>query len=127
MYAQMNSPKTVPIALHTRPAVPRSARAIPPVARNHPTSAIAPRKDTNEKMPKTRSAHEPRLIGDSGLNASPPVLVSTSMCQKRRGWPRSMVRKIGHGMRAMKLVMKAIRAAVSSRALPLKRSSVPSA
>ena len=127
MYAQMNSPNTVPIALHTRPAAPRSTRAMPFVARNQPTSAIAPRNDTNEKTPKMRSAHEPRLIGESGLNASPPLLVSTSMCQNRSGWPRSMVRKMGHGTSAMKLVMKATRAALSSRALPLKRRSVPSA
>ena len=128
VYAQMNRPKTVPIAFHTSPTPPRRMRAIPFVARNHPTSAIAPRNETNEKRPNARSAHEPRLIGESGLNASPPPgLASTSMCQKKSGWPRSTMRKIGHGMSAMKLVMNARRAALSSRASPPKRSRVASA
>src|SRR5256885_2363501 len=81
----MKRPKTVPIALHMSPAPPRNTRAIALVARNHPTSAIAPRKETNENRPNTRSAHEPRLIGDSGLSAMPPVPMSTSMCQNRGG------------------------------------------
>src|SRR5207248_506387 len=104
VYAHTNRPKAVPIAFHTSPKPPRSMRAIAFVARNQPTSAMAPRNETKEKRPKARSAHEPRLMGESGLNASPPPgLVSTSMCQKRSGCPRSSVRKIGHGMSATKL------------------------
>ena len=86
MYPQMKNPSAVPITPQIVAGSPCIARAKGASARTAPRSARAPRKDTNEKTPKPRSAHDPRLIGESGMKAKPPPgLASTSMCQNRSG------------------------------------------
>ncbi len=56
--------------------------------------------DTVTKTPNTTSAQAPTDIGDQYLKIGALVArawCSTSMCQKRSGWPRSRVSRTGQG------------------------------
>src|SRR6267378_5008399 len=109
-------PKTLPM---TRPA-PASTRH-----RRYPPSPTAARNNTNEKSPNRVSPQTPSDIGEYALNAGVPEPTSTSMCQKRVGWPRSSVSRMGQISKRGKLMMKASREAAASAGLPHRRSMVP--
>src|SRR2546428_14187509 len=53
---------------------------------------MAPRADKTEKSPKRRIAHAPKEMGDQLLNMMAGKFADwNSMCQKRKGRPRSIV------------------------------------
>src|SRR5207302_10421084 len=93
--------------------------------RKYPPSPTAPRNITNEKSPKSVSPQAPKDIGEEALNTGVPDAESTSRCQKRNGWPRSSVRRIGQIKSSGKAMMKASREAALSVGLPQSRSMVP--
>ena len=98
----MNSPRTAPTTIQARPRAPssgRSHRASQPRSR-----ASASRNDTVTNSPKVTSAQEPTDIGDHDLKFGPasPGVVFHSMCQKRSGWVRSSVSRMGQGRTARK-------------------------
>ena len=69
-----------------------------------PSRTSTSRNDTVAKRPKATSAHEPTDIGDPDLKLKPsePGVVFHSMCQKRSGWVRSSVSRMGQGRNARK-------------------------
>jgi hypothetical protein len=78
--------------------------------------------------PKAIRPQAPSDIGDQYLkmSAGPATPVSISMCQKRSGWPRSMVSSSGHTIVSGSASRKDSRAACSSSGRPHSRSIVPS-
>src|SRR2546430_15889246 len=113
----MNSiPRTL---FMTRPA-PASTRQ-----RRYPPSPTAPRNITKENSPKRVRPQAPTDIGEYGLNTGVPDTESTSMCQKRKGCPRSSVSRMGQISSSGKLMMNASREAALSAGLPHSRSMVP--
>src|SRR6266566_5150947 len=84
-------PPTPPTSLATPPFT------TPPTARSagiwsRPASARAPRAESTENSPNRRIAHAPNEMGDQPLNMSVGKFSDwNSMCQKRRGRPRSIV------------------------------------
>src|SRR5438034_6090183 len=73
-------------------------RTTPPTARSaafrsRPSSALAPSAESTENSPNRRIAHAPKEMGDHPLNMIAGKFADwKSMCQKRRGRPRSIVR-----------------------------------
>src|SRR5437868_4248279 len=69
----------------------------PPTARSvglwrRPSSAMPPTAARTEKSPNARMAHAPKEMGDHPLNMTAGRFADwNSMCQKRRGRPRSIV------------------------------------
>ena len=106
--------------------LPTSAKRVPsatPALRNGSSPSSA-RKDTKVKKPKTSSAQTPSDMGVAvlKLSPSPPGEVLTIMCQKRSGWPRSTVRKIGQSSTQGKASRYPVRATGPSP--PRKRTRV---
>src|SRR5256714_15487583 len=87
----------------SRPARPPTSlasppRTTPPTARSaglysRPSSAKPPRAARTEKSPNKRIPQAPKEMGDHALNISAGSCADwNSMCQKRSGCPRSIVR-----------------------------------
>src|SRR5256886_5824750 len=65
-------------------------------------------------------------IGEYALNTGVPDTESTSMCQKRKGCPRSSVSRMGQISSSGKLMMKASREAALSAGLDRKSTRLNS-
>src|SRR5438046_3960221 len=93
----MNTPSR-PATPPTTFASPLPPRTAPPTARSAgfcspPSSAMPPSADRTEKNPNTRMAQAPKEMGDHPLNMIAGSCADwNSMCQKRSGCPRSIVR-----------------------------------
>src|SRR6266550_535960 len=91
----MKSPSRPPTPATSLATPPRTT---PPTARSagfrrRPSSARAPRAESTENSPNRRMAHAPKEMGDHPLNMMAGKFADwNSMCQKRRGRPRSIVR-----------------------------------
>src|SRR5207248_2470780 len=86
-----NRPATAPTSFASPPCT------APPTARSvglwrRPSSAMPPSAARTEKSPNARMAHAPKEMGDHPLNMTAGRFADwNSMCQKRRGRPRSIV------------------------------------
>src|SRR5438552_16959981 len=91
----MKSPSRPPTPATSLATPPRTT---PPTARSagiwsRPSSALAPRAESTANSPNRRIAHAPKEMGDHPLNMIAGKCSDwNSMCQKRRGRPRSIVR-----------------------------------
>src|SRR5439155_1123096 len=76
---------------------PKARPSVPAGISVTTNATISATSRTTKKLNTTR-AHAPTDIGDQYLKIgpSPPGVVFTSMCQKRRGLPRSRVSRTGH-------------------------------
>src|SRR5437763_3651994 len=86
-----NRPATAPTSFASPPCT------APPTARSvglwrRPSSAMPPSAARTEKSPNARMAHAAKEMGDHPLNMTAGRFADwTSMCQKRRGRPRTIV------------------------------------
>src|SRR3989454_1457141 len=91
----MKSPSRPPTPATSLATPPRTT---PPTTRSagiwsRPSSALAPRAESTENSPNKRIAHAPKEMGDHALNMMAGRFADwNSMCQKRSGRPRSIVR-----------------------------------
>src|SRR5213595_3056817 len=86
-----NRPATAPTSFASPPCTaPSTARSVGFWRR--PSSAMPPSAARTEKSPNARMAHAPKEMGDHPLNMTAGRFADwNSMCQKRRGRPRSIV------------------------------------
>src|SRR2546426_309284 len=91
----MKSPSRPPTPATSLATPPRTT---PPTTRSagiwsRPSSALAPRAESTENSPNKRIAHAPKEMGDHALNMMAGRVADwNSMCQKRSGRPRAIVR-----------------------------------